>query len=299
MKAALAPQRAEGDGRHRGAAVPRRDGARRPGIRRAARAAKKTRLVCVEMVHGSAGSSAIGVKKNLWAPAAVGRDFDLAPTSLRSLEPFRDHPDHRQQHRRRSGEAVHGDGNRRRSLPLERRVPHPGASEADPGRRRPGRRLARSALRAAVRPGHADPVDAAVHRERRSGRRLRLRLLLRLHRRDQLGRGRAAAADDPRSARRLRQAVRRAEGRRRRRQSARERLAEDRSILDWLLVVGRAAAEHARAGRSRALVRLPRKRARDRAPHPERRGATTAAASCASCRRRRPACPIRSASTSS
>jgi hypothetical protein len=56
----------------------------------AAAAAKKTRLVCVEMVHGSAGSSAIGVTKNLWAPAAVGRDFDLAPTSLRSLEPFRD-----------------------------------------------------------------------------------------------------------------------------------------------------------------------------------------------------------------
>ena len=53
-------------------------------------AAKKTRLVCVEMVHGSAGSSAIGVKKNLWAPAAAGRDFDLAPTSLRALEPFRD-----------------------------------------------------------------------------------------------------------------------------------------------------------------------------------------------------------------
>ena len=51
----------------------------------------RTRLVCVEMVHGSAGSSAIGIKKNLWAPAAVGRDFDLSPTSLRSLEPFRDH----------------------------------------------------------------------------------------------------------------------------------------------------------------------------------------------------------------
>jgi Protein of unknown function (DUF1552) len=47
------------------------------------------RLICVEMVHGSAGSSAIGVQKNLWAPAAAGRDFDLAPTSLRSLEPFR------------------------------------------------------------------------------------------------------------------------------------------------------------------------------------------------------------------
>ena len=56
----------------------------------AAAAAAKTRLVCVEMVHGSAGSSAIGIKKNLWAPAAVGPGFDLAPTSLRALEPFRD-----------------------------------------------------------------------------------------------------------------------------------------------------------------------------------------------------------------
>ena len=56
-----------------------------------AAARPKTRLVCIEMVHGAAGSSKIGMAKNLWAPAAVGRDFDLAPTSLRSLEPFRDH----------------------------------------------------------------------------------------------------------------------------------------------------------------------------------------------------------------
>jgi uncharacterized protein DUF1552 len=48
------------------------------------------RLVCIEIVHGAAGSSAIGLKKNLWAPATVGRGFDLGPTSLRSLEPFRD-----------------------------------------------------------------------------------------------------------------------------------------------------------------------------------------------------------------
>ena len=54
-------------------------------------AAKKTRLVCIEMVHGSAGSSAIGIQKNLWAPAAAGRGFDLGPTSLKSLEPFRDY----------------------------------------------------------------------------------------------------------------------------------------------------------------------------------------------------------------
>lgn len=52
---------------------------------------KKIRLVCVEMVHGAAGSAAYGIKKNLWAPAGVGRDFDLSATSLKSLEPFRDH----------------------------------------------------------------------------------------------------------------------------------------------------------------------------------------------------------------
>jgi hypothetical protein len=51
----------------------------------------KTRLACIEMVHGSAGSSAIGIKKNLWAPAAVGRGFDLSPSSLSPLEPFRDY----------------------------------------------------------------------------------------------------------------------------------------------------------------------------------------------------------------
>ena len=54
-------------------------------------AGKKLRLVCVEMVHGAAGSTQIGIKKNLWAPAGVGREFDLSATSLKSLEPFRDH----------------------------------------------------------------------------------------------------------------------------------------------------------------------------------------------------------------
>ena len=56
-----------------------------------AAARRRLRLVCVEMVHGAAGSSAIGIRKNLWAPASTGRGFDLGPTSLRSLEPFRDH----------------------------------------------------------------------------------------------------------------------------------------------------------------------------------------------------------------
>src|SRR5437773_1819255 len=59
--------------------------------RGAAAAGKKIRLVAIEMVHGAAGSAAIGIKKNLWAPAGVGGAFDLAGTSLVSLEPFRDH----------------------------------------------------------------------------------------------------------------------------------------------------------------------------------------------------------------
>jgi len=49
----------------------------------------KIRLVCMEMVHGSAGSTALGVKKNLFAPVKVGRDFEFTPT-LEALAPFRD-----------------------------------------------------------------------------------------------------------------------------------------------------------------------------------------------------------------
>jgi hypothetical protein len=49
------------------------------------------RLVCIEMVHGAAGCNELGAKLNLWSPAATGRDFDLSPTALSSLEPFRKH----------------------------------------------------------------------------------------------------------------------------------------------------------------------------------------------------------------
>jgi hypothetical protein len=48
-------------------------------------------LVAIEMVHGAAGSTKYGLEKNLWSPAAEGSAFDLAPTSLSSLEPYRDY----------------------------------------------------------------------------------------------------------------------------------------------------------------------------------------------------------------
>jgi hypothetical protein len=50
---------------------------------------ERTRLVAIEIVHGAAGSTKWGATQNFWSPAAVGRDFDLAPTALSSLEPFR------------------------------------------------------------------------------------------------------------------------------------------------------------------------------------------------------------------
>ena len=56
-----------------------------------ARAANRTRLVCIEQVHGAAGCNDWGATQNLWSPAEAGRDFDLSPTSLRALEPFRDY----------------------------------------------------------------------------------------------------------------------------------------------------------------------------------------------------------------
>lgn len=53
-------------------------------------AADPTRLICIEMVHGCAGATEYGSSKNYWSPAKVGRGFDLSPTALASLEPYRD-----------------------------------------------------------------------------------------------------------------------------------------------------------------------------------------------------------------
>lgn len=63
-----------------------------PTGRGAWRAANKTpRLVAIEMVHGAAGSNEYGAKMNMWSPAATGRNFDLAPTALHTLDPYREY----------------------------------------------------------------------------------------------------------------------------------------------------------------------------------------------------------------
>jgi hypothetical protein len=50
----------------------------------------KMRVVCIETVHGAAGSNALGASKNLWAPAGVGRDWQMSQDSaLTPLDPWR------------------------------------------------------------------------------------------------------------------------------------------------------------------------------------------------------------------
>jgi len=52
-------------------------------------ATPKSRLTCIEVVHGSAGSTDYGVEANLWMPAKE-RDFEM-PSILKPIEPFRDY----------------------------------------------------------------------------------------------------------------------------------------------------------------------------------------------------------------
>jgi hypothetical protein len=53
-------------------------------------AASKTRLACIEMVHGAAGSTGEGTTKHYWSPEKVGPDFEWTE-SLEPLKDFRDY----------------------------------------------------------------------------------------------------------------------------------------------------------------------------------------------------------------
>jgi hypothetical protein len=49
------------------------------------------RLVAIEQVHGAAGASPWGSTQYLWAPEQIGKQFDLTPSALLPLEPYRDY----------------------------------------------------------------------------------------------------------------------------------------------------------------------------------------------------------------
>ena len=68
-------------------AVPGRDGPGRHARVAKRGAADRTRLVCIEEVHGLAGCNAWGASKHLCAPETTGRDFTLVarqPAAARS-----------------------------------------------------------------------------------------------------------------------------------------------------------------------------------------------------------------------
>src|SRR5580704_14082607 len=53
-------------------------------------ATPKSRLCCIEMVHGSAGSTGEGTNKHYWSPEKAGSDFEMSQT-LEPLAPYRDY----------------------------------------------------------------------------------------------------------------------------------------------------------------------------------------------------------------
>ncbi len=50
----------------------------------------KPRFTAIEMVHGGAGSTKYGTQKNLWSPAAEGKDWEITPI-LEPVKPYRDY----------------------------------------------------------------------------------------------------------------------------------------------------------------------------------------------------------------
>lgn len=53
-------------------------------------AAARSRLACIEMVHGAAGSTPEGANKHYWSPEGRGTNFEFSH-SLTPLEPFREY----------------------------------------------------------------------------------------------------------------------------------------------------------------------------------------------------------------
>ena len=80
-KAPRSPHGPEGHGRHRGAAVPRRDGA---GAALSRADAQKLRLVAIEMVHGAAAAPRSACRRTCGRRRRPGAAFDLSADRARA-----------------------------------------------------------------------------------------------------------------------------------------------------------------------------------------------------------------------
>ena len=121
-------------------------------------AAPRPRLCCIEMVHGSAGSTVDGSNKHYWSPEKDGRGFRMDPDA-RAARKISRLPDHHQRYGSASGGGVCGRGRGRRSFQIQLSFSHGRASQADHGGGYLLRDLDRSDVRAAVRAGYAAAVD--------------------------------------------------------------------------------------------------------------------------------------------
>ncbi|MDE3003581.1 MAG: DUF1552 domain-containing protein [Gemmatimonadota bacterium] len=59
------------------------------GATEAGRSADSTRLVAIENVHGAAGCNDLGASLGLWAPKEEGKNFDLSLSSMSPLDAYR------------------------------------------------------------------------------------------------------------------------------------------------------------------------------------------------------------------
>jgi hypothetical protein len=59
-------------------------------LRQTAAGTRRTRLACIEMVHGAAGSAEDASSRHYWSPAQEGADFEFS-YSLEPLAPFREY----------------------------------------------------------------------------------------------------------------------------------------------------------------------------------------------------------------
>ena len=229
---------------------------------------RKTRLVSVEMVHGAAGSTAFGIQKNMWAPAAVGSGFDLFPSALSPLDAYRDYLTIVSNTDVRNAEAftapeIGGDHFRSAAVFLTQSHPH---------------QTQGSDLHAGIsldqiyakKVGAETPIPSmqlCIENVDQAGR-VFLRLFVRVYRLDQLGVAVGAAAHGARSACRLRPVVRRWRDARSAHGAAQTRPQHSR--LGGR--IGQSVEDQSRRHGSGAAQRLSRRRTRDRTPHPEGRG---------------------------
>ncbi len=229
----------------------------------------------------------------MWSPAAAGRGFDLAPTSLKPLEPYREHVtivSNTMDHAAEAWAAPEVGGDHFRSSATFLTQVHPKQTEGSDIHAgmsvdriyatEYGQDSAIPSLQLCIEPvdqaGGCDYGYACVYTDTIS-----------------VGVADRAAAGLPRPAGRVQPALRlgrHADGPCLAAGGQREhpRLAHR---------ANRRRQAAARSRRPAAVRPVPRRRAGDRAAHPERRGPATAAESRGTSRKRPSVCPTRSTST--